>query len=216
MDPILYSFRRCPYAIRARMTLNYAGISIELREVLLKDKPPSMIEASAKGTVPVLLLPNGDVIDESYDIMRWALADNDPDCWWRQDFAKESKSLLNDNDFEFKKHLDRYKYADRFPQQPASFYRGEGERFLLQLERSLGRNKFLLDEQLTFADVAIFPFVRQFAFVDKHWFDQAEYPNLQAWLQWFLNSKLFTDVMGKYPLWRDENNDDNKPILTRD
>jgi glutathione S-transferase len=204
MKPILYSFRRCPYAIRARMTLNYADVKVEHREVLLSEKPPSMLQASAKGTVPVLVLPDGSVIDESADIMHWAIADQDPDHWWRQELATETNTLLEENDFVFKTHLDHYKYADRHPQQPQSFYRAEAEKFLRQLEQKLGLQRFLLDKQMTFADIAIFPFVRQFAFVDKPWFDQAPYPKLQNWLQSLLDSALFTNVMVNYPTWREE------------
>jgi glutathione S-transferase len=201
MKPVLYSFRRCPYAIRARMALNYAGVEFELREVLLRDKPPSMLKASAKGTVPVMLLADGTVIDESADVMRWALAQHDPDHWWSETLKTETNTLLEENDFVFKKHLDQYKYADRHPQQPQSIYRTRAENFLQQLEHRLGQQQHLVDQRLTFADVAIFPFVRQFAFVDKSWFDQAPYPLLQSWLCTLLGSALFLNVMTKYPTW---------------
>ena len=201
MKPILYSFRRCPYAIRARMTLSYAGVMLELREILLKDKPRSMLQASKKGTVPVLVLPDGRVIDESVDIMHWALEQRDPDDWWCDDLAAKSKNLVEENDFVFKKHLDQYKYADRYPQRPPTFYRGEAEKFLRQLEQKLNLHRYLMAEQPGFADVAIFPFVRQFAYVDKAWFDQAPYPRLQIWLQSFLGSDLFISVMEKSPIW---------------
>ena len=203
MLPILYSFRRCPYAIRARMTLAYADIPVEHREVLLRDKPTAMLKASEKGTVPILVLPGGSVIDESYAIMRWALDQRDPDQWWQDNLAAETDALVKDNDFEFKVHLDHYKYADRFPQQPASYYRQQAEKFLLNLEQKLAQNRYLLGDQMTFSDVAVFPFIRQFAFVDKAWFDQAPYPRLQAWLQSFLDAVLFTSTMRKYPLWQE-------------
>ena len=183
------------------MALNYASVTVELREVLLRDKPRSMLLASAKGTVPVLILPNGRVIDESADLMRWALSQRDPEHWWRYDLEAGTNSLVKENDFVFKKHLDQYKYADRHPQQPQSFYRTEAEIFLRQLEQKLVHNRYLMDDQLTFSDVAIFPFVRQFAYVDKAWFDSAPYPRLQAWLQWFLDSDLFSGAMTKYPRW---------------
>lgn len=201
MKPILYSFRRCPYAIRARMTLNYAGVMVELREILLKDKPRSMLQVSKKGTVPVLVLPDGRVIDESVDVMHWALEQRDPDNWWCDDSATTTNNLVEENDLVFKKHLDHYKYADRYPQRPATFYRGEAEKFLRQLEQKLGLHRYLMAEQPGFADVAIFPFVRQFAYVDKAWFDQAPYPRLQTWLQSFLDSDLFISVMEKSPRW---------------
>jgi glutathione S-transferase len=203
MKPVLYSFRRCPYAIRARMALNYAGVALELREVLLRDKPPSMLKASAKGTVPVMLLPDGTVIDESVDVMRWALAQHDPDHWWNEALKTETNTLLEENDYIFKKHLDQYKYSDRHPEQPQSFYRARAEKFLKQLEQRLRQHQHLVNRRITFADVAIFPFVRQFAFVDKTWFDQAPYPLLQSWLCSFLDSALFLSVMTKYPTWRE-------------
>jgi len=201
--PILYSFRRCPYAIRARMALNYAGVRLELREVLLKDKPRAMLIASSKATVPVLVLSDGKVIDESVDVMRWALEQQDIDHWWQEKNASDAKALVDENDFVFKPHLDHYKYADRFPARPQSHYRGEAETFLRQLEQKLEDHTYLMGNQPGFSDVAIFPFVRQFAFVDKPWFDRAPYPALQHWLQWFLDSRLFTDIMIKFPVWLD-------------
>ena len=186
------------------MALNYAGITVELREVLLRDKPRSMLLASAKGTVPVLVFPDGRVIDESIDVMRWALLQRDPEHWWRHDLEEETNSLVEENDHVFKKHLDRYKYADRYPEQPQSFYRGKAEAFLRKLEQRLVLTRYLLDDQLTFSDVATFPFVRQFAYVDKAWFASAPYPKLNAWLQSFLDSDLFLSVMTKYPRWYED------------
>ena len=199
--PILHSFRRCPYAIRARMTLQYAGVPVEHREVLLKDKPQAMLDASAKATVPILKLANGRVIDESIDVMLWALEQQDTDCWWQNDFAKQTFALVEENDFKFKKNLDRYKYADRYPQHPQFHYRVEAGLFLSLLEKKLASQSYLLADQLSFADVAIFPFVRQFAFVNKTWFDRAPYPKLQIWLQGFLDSILFSRAMEKFPVW---------------
>ncbi|TNF05999.1 MAG: glutathione S-transferase [Gammaproteobacteria bacterium] len=203
MPPVFYSFRRCPYAIRARMALCYAGIQVELREILLKDKPSAMLEASAKGTVPVLVLEDGTVLDESYDVMRWALAKNDPDHWWDKVLAAQTDALVQKNDFEFKPWLDRYKYADRYPEFSLEHYLSRGEEFLQVLEEHLNANEFLLRDSLSFADVAIFPFVRQFALVDKDWFDGADYPLLQRWLEGLLLSDLFLGVMTKYPLWQE-------------
>ncbi|MFT5138410.1 MAG: glutathione S-transferase [Lysobacterales bacterium] len=199
--PILYSFNRCPYAIRARMTLNYAGVEFELREVSLKDKPASMLKVSAKGSVPVLVLPDGDVINESADVMHWALRQNDPDRWWREELADQAHALLEENDFNFKVHLDHYKYADRFPEKTPAHYRTQGERFLQQLESELESQPYLFGDQITFSDVAVFPFIRQFSMIDIAWFDQAPYPNLQAWLHSLINSLLFTGVMNKLPFW---------------
>ena len=206
MLPILYSFRRCPYAIRARMALACAGIEVETREVFLKNKPPSMLEASAKGTVPVLVLPDGEVLDESYDVMRWALRQHDPENWLRPELEEETNALVKENDFNFKPKLDRYKYADRYPARTADEYRADGEHFLLRLQQRLLNQRYLFGNEMTLADVAVFPFVRQFAHVDKAWFDQADYPDLQRWLESFLRSELFQQVMIKIPVWVDENN----------
>ncbi|MEH6528879.1 MAG: glutathione S-transferase [Porticoccus sp.] len=209
MLPILYSFRRCPYAIRARMALKYAGVQVELREILLREKPPQMLAVSNKGTVPVLVLPDGSVLDESYDVMRWALDINDPDCWWDSAVASEIDRLIEQNDFSFKPHLDHYKYVDRYSQDPQNpqhtmeYYRTQAEDFLQILEARLTTTRFLLGEKISVADVGIFPFIRQFAFVDKTWFDQAPYPNVQNWLAYFLNSDLFLSVMGKCPVWQE-------------
>jgi len=186
------------------MALDYAGVTVELREVLLRDKPPAMLRASAKGTVPVMILPDGRVIDESIDVMHWALAHGDPGGWWRDDLRDGTDKLIEENDLVFKKHLDHYKYADRYPDHPQVYYRDKAERFLSQLEHRLRQSCYLMADRLTFSDVAIFPFVRQFAFVDKPWFDQAPYPKLQAWLQMFLESDLFLGVMTKFPRWRED------------
>ena len=204
--PVLYSFRRCPYAIRARMALACSGIRVELREVVLREMPAALLACSAKATVPVLLLPDGRVIDESRDIMEWSLAENDPQEWLPGAGAgvlEALNQLIRANDHSFKQHLDRYKYADRYPQHPASVYRAEAEVFLQQLECNLRQHGWLLGERMGFADVAIFPFVRQFALVDKAWFDRTPYPRLHAWLNHFLESALFLQVMKKYPQWRD-------------
>ena len=203
VKPVLYSFRRCPYAIRARMAINYSAVQVELREVLLSDKPQSMLDASPKGTVPVLVFPEGKVVDESVDVMHWALGINDPDDWRREELAAETEALIEENDFSFKVHLDHYKYSDRFPEFSKLHYRTEAEAFLLKLEQRLEKHQYLLDDKLRFADIAIFPFVRQFAFVDKPWFDQSPYPALQCWLKSILASRLFETVMVKNTLWKD-------------
>jgi glutathione S-transferase len=203
--PVLYSFRRCPYAMRARMALVYSGIRVELREVLLRDMPPAMLACSPKGTVPVLLLPNGRVLEESRDIIAWALASSDPDGWLPavEGGAQNAASrLIDENDQAFKQQLDHYKYAERYPEHPASVYRAAGEGFLQQLEQRLERQAWLTGERMGVADVAIFPFIRQFAFVDKPWFDSTPYPRLQQWLDFFLESALFLSVMKKYPQWQ--------------
>ncbi|MDX2463855.1 MAG: glutathione S-transferase [Porticoccus sp.] len=203
MLPILYSFRRCPYAIRARMALHYASIQVELREILLRDKPASMLAASTKGTVPVLLLPEGVVLDESYEVMRWALDQNDPDQWWDSSITAEVDALIQQNDGSFKVCLDHYKYADRHPEHAMEYYRSQAEVFLTALEKQLAAGAYLFGDNVSIADVAIFPFIRQFAFVDKDWFDQTPYPKLQHWLSEFLASEIFSAVMDKHKVWCD-------------
>lgn len=201
---ILYSFRRCPYAMRARMALKYSGIQVNLREIDLKNKPQEMLTCSAKGTVPILELANGTVIDESRDIMFWALEKHDPEQWLPIENTTSINlinSLLDDNDFVFKNWLDRYKYADRYPEQTAEHYRNQGEKFLTTLESRLSTHRFLVSDSLSISDIAIFPFIRQFAFVDSDWFEQSDYQYLQVWLNHFLQSTLFLSVMEKYPPW---------------
>ena len=201
--PILYSFRRCPYAIRARLAIKASGIAVELREVLLADKPKEMLRCSPKGTVPVLQLVDGTVIDESREIIDWALQQCDPDGWLPKTEVEitETNRLIKINDNEFKQHLDHYKYADRFPEAPMEYYREQAEPFLQRLESNLSRNKFLITDSISLSDIAIFPFIRQFAFVDKSWFDQSDYKKLQNWLDYFITMNLFADVMKKYPRW---------------
>ena len=199
---ILYSYRRCPYAMRARMALSYAGISVEIREIALKDKPAHMLQMSPKGTVPVLVLADGQVIDQSLDIMYWALRQRDVDGWLSADVV-QSQQLIAENDGAFKQNLDRYKYAIRFPEQPAEYYRSAGELFLAKLELQLQSGDFLFGNTITVADIAIFPFVRQFAAVDHGWFETADYIKLKSWLQRLITSELFERVMAKQPIYAD-------------
>ncbi|MFT7288864.1 MAG: glutathione S-transferase [Halieaceae bacterium] len=199
--PVLYSFRRCPYAIRTRMTLAYAGTRVELREILLRDKPAEMLAASAKGTVPVLVLPDGRVIDESIDIMRWALCTADPDGWNPAAQAKEVMQWVALNDGPFKSWLDKYKYADRFPEQSASWYRNQAEPFIGSINTALEQHRFLMGPTMGLADVALFPFLRQFAMVDRSWFDQSPYDPLRQWLASFMENPLFKRVMLKRAPW---------------
>jgi len=195
----LYSFRRCPYAMRARMALRYSGVAVDIVEVSLRAKPAEMLALSSKGTVPVLSA-DGEVIDESLSIMRWALAQNDPQDWLlKDDPAGQAQidALIEENDQEFKVHLNRYKYAERYPEQPMEVYRAEGEVFLRKLDGLLAGRDYLLAGHPSLADVALMPFVRQFAHVDREWFAQTPYGRLQVWLQQFLESELFTGVMQK-------------------
>ena len=195
----LYSFRRCPYAMRARMALRYSGVAVDIVEVSLRAKPAEMLALSSKGTVPVLNA-DGEVIDESLSIMRWALAQNDPQDWLlKDDPAGQAQidALIEENDQVFKVHLNRYKYAERYPEQPMEVYRAEGEVFLRKLDGLLAGRDYLLAGHPSLADVALMPFVRQFAHVDREWFAQTPYARLQTWLQRFLESALFTGVMQK-------------------
>jgi glutathione S-transferase len=197
--PILYSFRRCPYAMRARMTLAVSGAEVMLREVLLKDKPPQLVEASPKATVPVLVLPDGRVIEESLGVMRWALEQNDPLSWL--DDASLDSDWISECDGDFKHWLDRYKYAERHPEHSAEDYRKSAEGFIQKLEDQLSVSDWLCGTAANAVDVALFPFIRQFAGVDPSWWQQAPYPNVQQWLENWLNSALFSAIMAKYPRW---------------
>ena len=193
---LLYSYRRCPYAMRARMALSYAGIAYQVQDISLKDKPAGLLAVSPKGTVPVLVLSDGRVLEQSLDIMHWALQQHDPAQWLGIDRDK-SQALISENDRAFKQALDKYKYASRFPEQSAASYRSQAEVFLCKLELALQDQLFLSGTHLSLTDVAIFPFIRQFAAVDANWFAQAAYPKLQAWLQARLESSLFLGVMVK-------------------
>ena len=204
--PILYSFRRCPYAMRARLAIAISGVSCEIREVVLKDKPPQLIEISPKATVPVLHINEQHVIDESIDIALWALEQHDPQNWYQQlgpELKKKTQELITLNDGEFKYYLDRYKYADRYPDQTREHYREQGEKTLYELEALLTKHQNLLGECWTLADIALLPFIRQFALVDKTWFDSSPYPKVRLWLERFLDSQLFESVMHKYIPWQD-------------
>jgi len=198
--PVLYSFRRCPYAMRARMALWTSRNPVELREVVLSDKPRELVEVSAKAAVPVLVLPDGRVIDESYDIMKWALAGSDPDGWLDIDQAA-ADVLVAQNDFDFKPNLDGYKYPEWFPQATAEVYRDRGLSYLHQLDALCRQHPFLFGEHISIIDVAVAPFVRQFSNVDVEWFKSAAGDALQRWLARFVQSELFLSVMHKYPCW---------------
>ena len=196
--PILYTFRRCPYAMRARMAIYAAQLQVNFVEVSLKNKPQSLLEASPKGTVPVLVTAQGKVIDESRDIMLWALQQADPLGWLLpQNSLVHMQQIVDSCDIEFKPLLDRYKYFERYPEHSQPEYRVRGEAFLQQLEARLERHHFLMDDSLRFADVAIFPFIRQFAGVDAHWFTTAPYPKLQRWLDYCVTSEVFVAIMKK-------------------
>ncbi len=201
--PILYSFRRCPYAMRARLALTISGQTCALREVVLRNKPPEMIEASSKGTVPVLVLPDGNILDESFDIMKWSLARNDPEDWLKPEIGDLTKTdaLIAENDGSFKHHLDRYKYPNRYDNVDALEHRASGIAFLEKLDAQLDGRSFLFGNRMSLADAAIVPFVRQFANTDRAWFDSVDFRFLHDWLASLLESDLFQSIMKKYPAW---------------
>lgn len=196
--PLLYSYRRCPYAMRARMALLQAGRPFDAFEISLRDKPAAMLALSPKGTVPVLHLPDGEVLEESWDIMRWAWSEQDPDGWWSRAQTPNNLALLGINDGAFKRHLDRYKYQDRYPQEtrPREGHRAEAVSCLLvPLEAKLQQRPYLGGATPCAADLAIFPFVRQFAGVEPAWFAGLDMPALELWLKGWVDSRLFVTCM---------------------
>ena len=217
MTALLYSFRRCPYAMRGRMALAISGLEYEHREIILRDKPASMLEFSPKGTVPVFVTAQGDVIEESIDLVHYALGQNDPEGWLDGQDAT-SAQFMSDNDGPFKHHLDRYKYASRYSDDAKRgdidlTHRQEAETYIAKLEARLTASPFLAGETRSLADMTIFPFIRQFANTDRDWWDGSQddtseaknppYPATHAWLEGHLASDLFKSVMTKFPLWVD-------------
>lgn len=205
--PRLYSFRRCPYAMRARLGILFAEQTVQLREIVLKNKPAQMLAISPKGTVPVLELAEGGsskrlVIEESRQILDWALQQKDPQGLLNVDLVS-AQALLDRNDNEFKHWLDRYKYADRHPELSQLEYRQQGQVFLQELEHLLGKNRYLLEDHISIADIGIMPFVRQFAHVDREVFYSLPYPNLQQWLRDWLEHPVFQQVMIKFQPWQE-------------
>jgi UPF0176 protein len=208
--PILYSFRRCPFAMRARMALAISGIHCELREVVLRDKPAELLAASPKGTVPVLVLTdaqeNAQVIEQSLDIMLWALQQQDPEHWLcpSQGDLPAMLALIATCDGTFKHHLDRYKYATRYENVDAQHHRTEAARFLEDLNHRLSPTPYLFGTAPSLADRAIVPFVRQFSLADPNWFAAQPWPNLHLWLADWLDSPLYATMMAKYEPWHPE------------
>jgi glutathione S-transferase len=208
--PVLYSFRRCPYAMRARLALAVSGEPYELREVVLRDKPAELLAASPKGTVPVLVLPDGLVIDQSLDVMLWALRRKDPESWLSPPGGSldDMLALVAVNDGEFKRHLDRYKYPHRYPEESAGdvqvfaqLHRAQGAAWLAKLDGMLV-DGWLFGPRVSLADMALLPFVRQFAHTDAAWFAAQPWPKLQAWLAEFEAGALYAGVMDKHAPWR--------------
>lgn len=201
--PVLYSFRRCPYAIRARLAIYSSRYQCQLREVILRDKPAALIEASPKATVPVLIDTDNSVIDQSLDIMLHVLNIHDP-LGWLADDQNEQQSMLrliDETETKFKPHLDLYKYASRSENPEPELHRRRAWEFLDRLELILSNNNHLFGAKQSLADVAILPFVRQFAQTDRRWFDEQHLPHLHSWLQTFENSDLRSNVMKKYTAW---------------
>ena len=204
--PILYTFRRCPYAMRGRMALARAGVRFEWREILLRNKPAAMLEASPKGTVPVMVLPDGLVIDESLDVMLWALAQNDPENWL-PDNAEDRQvvfDLIARNDGPFKQNLDRYKYSMRYEDADKEGERTAGYEVIKDLNSRLESTGFLVGDKLGLTDIAVFPFIRQFRIADPEWFDTQDIPAVHKWLKTRMESELFLSIMPKQPLWTPE------------
>jgi glutathione S-transferase len=214
--PILYSFRRCPYAMRARLALAVSGQTYELREVLLREKPPELITASAKASVPVLVLACGEVLQESLDIMHWTLRQHDPQHWLEPELGDMSSmlALIDHNDGRFKRQLDRYKYPHRFRleagenlQQFARSNRDSAALWLLSLNAQLAKHQgWLLGAAPSLADMATLPFIRQFAHTDAAWFAQQPWTELIDWLALWERSDLLASVMEKYPRWQSGQN----------
>jgi glutathione S-transferase len=205
--PILYSFRRCPYAMRARLALMVSNRVCELREIVLRDKPQEMLDVSAKGTVPILIDVDGNVLDQSIDIMLWALEQHDPEKWLipEQGSVAEMLALIGQFDDKFKYHLDRYKYPERYTGVDSQVHRYEGSLYLDKLNAQLSTTKYLFGNNVALADMAIAPFVRQFAHTDKSWFNEQPWLPLQAWLTEFTDSEIYASVMQKYSPWESGN-----------
>lgn len=201
-DPILYSFRRCPYAMRARLALTVSKQKVEHREVVLRNKPLALLDASPKGTVPVLVLPDGRVLDESLDIMLWALNQNDPESWLPDAQKHESAmALIRQNDGPFKAALDRYKYPDRYEGASSEEAREQACRIIGALDEKLSQNTWLFGQSPGLADMAILPFVRQFAHVDRDWFYAQPWQATISWLDRFKASEIFKTIMKKHEAW---------------
>ncbi|MFP3385808.1 glutathione S-transferase [Tritonibacter sp. SIMBA_163] len=198
--PILWSFRRCPYAMRARMAVLSADLAVELREIKLKDKPQAFLAASPSATVPNLQA--GDLnFDESLDIMRWALDQSDPHGLLNMPSIGET--LIAQNDGPFKTALDHTKYATRYPDLNPQSERAQASDFIHSLDTRLAKHPFLTGDRPTLADIAIFPFVRQFAHIDRAWFDAQSWPNVISWLDGFLQSADFQTAMTKVAVWEE-------------
>lgn len=213
--PVLYSLRNCPYAMRARMAIFKSKQPVLLRDLVLSNKPEEMLIASPKGTVPVVVLENGRVIEESLDVMLWALSDSDPDNLMRNqsvnsaniDVQSKMLHLINEFDSQFKTCLEQYKCAKRYQETNITQCREACEFYIQQLEERLTQHSFLMSDQESLADIALLPFIRQFARVERQWYLQSPYPKVRQWLNNYLQSPMFSKVMAKHPLWLDNHED---------
>jgi len=205
--PVLYSFRRCPYAMRARLAIAACNIPVELREVVLRDKPDEMLEASPKGTVPVLIKPDGNIIEESFDIIKWAIAHSEMSDWIAFDEAQvaEMHALISESDGPFKLALDHYKYPNRYENIDREAEREKGAAFITKLDAMLDGQPYLFGDTFSLADGAILPFVRQFAHVDMDWFYAEPWTKAINWLDAFKESARFKGIMTKYDQWQSGN-----------
>lgn len=206
--PILYSLRNCPYAMRSRMAIYKSQQTVLLRDIVLSNKPPEMVHASPKGTVPVLVFDNGNVLEESFDIMLWALKTTDPHNLLHGEQPKllaDMFALIYIFDHEFKDCLNKYRCAQRYREPNVEQCRLVCEHYIQQLETRLSTHQFLVSNNESLADIAIMPFIRQFAKVERQWYLQAPYPRVRKWLNQYLQGKMFSKVMTKYPLWIDHN-----------
>ena len=210
--PILYSFRRCPYAMRARLAIKASGLIVEIREVELKNKPKEFLNISPKATVPIVCISSKQIIEESLDIMEWALKINDPMKLLKNEKLNriEIHSILNKLENEFKQNLDRYKYSSRFDLPNPKLYRDKNLQTLNEFNNLLQNNKGICSSNLSLLDYAVFPFIRQFRNVNSVWFDSLELKFLQTWLYELIDSDEFSSIMKKYEIWKPN----QKPIYT--
>ena len=202
--PILYSSTNCPFCLRARVALRYAKLAIILRNVEFNNLPAEALAVSSHATVPSLVFSEEKYWDESWDIVKWAAQQHDPDNWLgeKNRYLNDAEMLVEINDHSFKEDLKHYKDPDSHPEHPMEYYRERGEEFLEELNVMLEENNFLLASQITIADIAVFPFIRAFAIVDKDWFDKAPYPKLQNWLQCLLDAEWFLEAMQEHEIWQ--------------
>ena len=202
--PIIYSLRNCPFAMRARIAIYKSQQPVLLRDIVLKDKPQEMLVASPKGTVPVLITPNGTVIEESFEVMLWALSMSDPDDLLfsgDDEMLASMQTLIYRFDNEFKRCLENYKCAKRYSETNVIECRQACEAYIAQLEQLLTAHQYLMADRESLADIALLPFIRQFARVERQWYLQAPYPHVRQWLNHYLQSKMFSKVMTKHQLW---------------